>query len=100
MSKLASMLVVLFIGSCGESDKCAAPTETTFSCDPLTSASSGCLGGPMWRSIFGPEDAPLQQQAASAIFPKGCVAEIPECSPVHHATRTFTCDGTSWSEPL
>ena len=57
----------------------------------------------MWRSDYGPDNAPLQQDDPGTLFPAGCTATIPDCFPYGHgAARSFECQpaGGIWVELL
>lgn len=53
----------------------------------------------MWRSEYGPADAALQQDNPDEVFPVGCTASIPDCSPYYKGQpREFECRNGGWVE--
>jgi len=95
--------VTAVIAGCDDAPACRAPAHTTYSCDPIPAGGRGCVGGPVWSTVYSTIDAarPQHQDDPALTFPQGCQASIPECSPFYrNEPRAFTCDGTGWSELL
>jgi len=96
---LASLVAIT--GSCSYPEPlCKPPAQTTYSCSPLPAGSFGCAGGPRWSA----PDGSMHQDDPDKVFPVGCRAEIPDCSPYYMGSpRGFECSSSQppmWSELL
>jgi hypothetical protein len=101
--RLAAVVVVFALASC-DSSECKAPEHTTYNCEPVPAGTPGCIGGPIWMSNQSSGGA-THQDDPDKVFPAGCFAEIPDCSPYYaNSARTFKCDadvsGGQWGELL
>ena len=96
------MVLVLAFACSSEKPLCQPPPHTTYTCDPLPPGSPGCLGGPEWRSDYGPADAALQQDDPDKVFPRDCIARIPDCSPFYKGSpREYVCSSSGgWIEQI
>ena len=97
-------LVLVLVAACSQpaSRSCTPPAHTTYTCAPLPPGSAGCLGGPKWSTDnYQSDAAPIQQDDPDEVFPSGCHAFIPDCSPYYKGTaREFECGGSGWAELL
>jgi hypothetical protein len=91
------LALVVVLAGCAEDPVCHAPAVTTYDCAPVGDGTAGCTGGPVWVDRAGQRRA----ESLGTVFPVGCHADIPECSPYYMGSpRTFICQGPDWVEPL
>ena len=105
--RLRRIGLVFLLAGCGSESSpmqtCSPPPYTEYTCQPILTGSSGCIGGPMWSPYTGNPslDAAVRQDDADKTFPGGCLATIPDCSGAR--ARRFMCSAGAtpiWVELL
>ncbi|HEY5923975.1 MAG TPA: hypothetical protein VIV11_19985, partial [Kofleriaceae bacterium] len=90
------VLIAALVGAGCEDRACEVPDMTLYSCEPIPNGAYGCIGGPKWVSYDGEEG---RHEDPDLTFPRGCRAEIPDCSAYYQGSRRiFECYG-HFTEP-
>jgi hypothetical protein len=101
------LAVAAFVVGCADDSNstftCHAPDQKSYSCqaiDPASATATSCMGGPVWRSAHGPDDAPLTHEDPDLVFPDGCALQLPECGCCYESGRSIICNRGQWQEPI
>jgi hypothetical protein len=100
------IVLAMLVASCADDEGtfvCHAPEQPFYDCQPIAPASAdanACTGGPAWRSVHGPDDAPLTTEDPDLVFPEHCVYHLDECGCCRESGRIFECYAGHWAEPI